>query len=774
MKFKMIQKDMFRNRAITATTMLFIAAAAMLVSLAAGLTISLSGSIDRLMTDARTPHFMQMHSGELPEDGLKAFAEQNPNVADFQVMEFLNVDSSQIMLGDNPLTGSLQDNGFCTQSEQFDFLLDLDQKRVQPQQGEVYVPVCYLKDGTARTGDAAVIGGMPFTIAGFVRDSQMNSTLASSKRFLVSEEDFQKLAASGSMEYLIEFRLKDLSELGAFETAYSSAGLPANGPSLTWPLFRMISAVSDGILIAVILLISLLVIIIALLCIRFTLLAKIEEDYREIGVMKAVGMRVSDIRSLYLAIYAAMAAMGGILGFLLSLPVRGPLNEQIRLNFGDSGNPALSLLAGLAATAVIVFLILFYVNGQLRRFRRISPVQAIRFGTEQRQGQGQTSTALHLSGNRCLPTNLFLAVKDVLSRKHLYLTMLVVIILASFIIIVPQNLYHTITSRDFVTYMGVGTCDLRLDIQQTDQIAEKTAAIGVSMEQDQDIARYALLTTKIFHAKQADGSSETIKIELGDHAVYPLQYTEGHSPSSDEEIALSILNAEELEKQVGDPITLLTGKGEKTLTVCGIYPDITNGGKTAKAAFSDQATPTAWSTICATLTDTGLLDEKIAGYGSNYPYAKISGIDEYVSQTFGQTLAAVQAASWIAILAAVAVTLLVTLLFMKLLVSKDRYSIAVMRAFGFTRSDISRQYAWRAVFVLAAGILAGTILASTLGEKLAGLAISSFGAAAFHFQMNPLFTCFLAPLILLAAALLATTWGTHRAGEISIYESIKE
>lgn len=772
MKLKMIRKDISRNRAITATTILFIAAAAMLVSLAAGLAISLSGSIDRLMEDARTPHFMQMHSGDFSRDGLETFANQDTNVADFQVMEFLNVDSSQIMLGNNPLTGSLQDNGFCTQSKQFDFLLDLDQERVQPQPGELYVPVCYLKDGTAQTGDSAVIAGMPFVIAGFVRDSQMNSTLASSKRFLVNEDDFQKLTSYGNMEYLIEFRLKDLSELGAFETAYSSAGLPANGPSLTWPLFRMISAVSDGILIAVILLISLLVIIIALLCIRFTLLAKIEEDYREIGVMKAVGMRVSDIRSLYLAIYAAMACMGGILGFLLSLPVRGPLQEQIRLNFGDSGNPALSLLAGLAATVVIVFIILLYVNTQLRRFRRISPVQAIRFGSE--QGQGTTSTALHLSGNRCLPTNLFLAVKDVLSRKHLYLTMLVVIILASFIMIVPQNLYHTITSRDFVTYMGVGICDLRLDIQQTDQIAEKTAAIGVSMEQDQDIARYALLTTKIFHAKQADGTSETIKIELGDHSVYPLQYTEGHSPSSDKEIALSILNAEELEIQVGDPVTLLTGEGEKTLTVCGIYPDITNGGKTAKAAFSDQTTQTAWSTICATLTDTGLLDEKIAAYGSHYPYAKISGIDEYVSQTFGQTLAAVQAASWIAILAAVTVTLLVTLLFMKLLVSKDRYSIAVMRALGFTSSDISRQYAWRAVSVLAAGILAGTILASTLGEKLAGLAISSFGAAAFHFQMNPLFTCFLAPLILLAAALLATTWGTRRAGEISIYESIKE
>ena len=49
-------------------------------------------------------------------------------------------------------------------------------------------------------------------------------------------------------------------------------------------------------MIAVILLISLLVVAIAFMCIRFTLLTKIEEDYREIGVMKAIGLRVADIQ----------------------------------------------------------------------------------------------------------------------------------------------------------------------------------------------------------------------------------------------------------------------------------------------------------------------------------------------------------------------------------------------------------------------------------------------------------------------------------------------
>ena len=40
------------------------------------------------------------------------------------------------------------------------------------------------------------------------------------------------------MEYLIEFRLKDPSEIGSFETAYASAGLEANGPTVTYKLSK--------------------------------------------------------------------------------------------------------------------------------------------------------------------------------------------------------------------------------------------------------------------------------------------------------------------------------------------------------------------------------------------------------------------------------------------------------------------------------------------------------------------------------------------------------
>ena len=772
MNRKIIQRDIAGNKAVSFLTVLFITAAAMLLSLAGILVTNLFGSIDRLMADAKTPHFMQMHTGDVDFEELEAFAAGNSAVEDFQVLEFLNVGGEKIRLGENSLALSVQDNGFSVQSSRFDFLLDENNRPAQPKDGELWVPVCYNRDHTVQAGDKAVINGKTFVVTGFVRDSQMNSTLASSKRFVVSAGDYAQLKEVGSVEYLIEFRLKDLSDLSEFESAYSASQMPANGPTLSWPLFRMISAVSDGIMIAVILLVSVIVILIALLCIRFTLLAKIEDDYREIGVMKAVGIRVSDIQSIYQAVYAVLAAAGCIMGFLLSLTLRGPLQESIRANLGESGNDGLSFLLGMAGTLLLFFFILFFIRRILKRFRRISPVQAIRQGSEQENVRGGKS--LRLSKNRWLSANLFLAVKDIAARKRLYLTMLFVIILACFIMVVPQNLYHTISDSSFVTYLGVGRCDLRMDIQQTEELEEKAGSVGEYLKRDSAVETYAVFVTELFDQEQEDGTTEQIKVELGNHGAFPLQYVDGKLPSRDSDIALSVLYAEEMDKKVGDKMILLTDKGEKQLTVCGIYSDITNGGKTAKAAFQPGTREAAWSTVCVNLKQPGVLAEKTEEYSRKFPYAKVSGMEDYVAQTFGQTLRAVRTASVGAGFVAVVVTLLVILLFMKLLTAKDRYSIAVLKSVGFTGSDISRQYIWRSVLVVILGILLGSVLAGTLGERIAGAAISSLGAAAFQFTEDPLSSFVLSPVVLLFTALAATIAGTAKAGNLCISQSIKE
>lgn len=772
MFFRIIRNDIARSKLISLTTLIFTAAAAMLVSLSAILIVNLTGAIDTMMKQAKTPHYLQMHAGELNTVRLSDFAKNSSYVDEYQALEFLNVDGAQIHINDQSLAGSVQDNGLSTQSEHFDYLLDLNGNIIEASDGEIYVPVAYMKDGTAKLGDKLTIHDQEWTVVGFLRDSQMNSLLASSKRFLVSTNDYAAAKSSGNIEYLIEFRLKDLSDLSAFEAAYTSAGLEANGPTITYPLFKMLNAISDGLMIAVILLISVLVVAINFLCIRFTLLAKIEDDYREIGVMKAIGLRLKDIKKIYLAKYSLLTAVGCLLGFGLSFLFRDAMLANIRLYMGESENSSSALLFGILGILLVFLAIQAYVSSVLRRFRSISAAEAIRFGTA--QGRAAGAKQFVLSRNKLLPTNVFLGLKDVLGRKRLYTTMLAVLVIAVFIIIVPQNLHNTISSKSFITYMGIGDSDIRMDIQQMDDLPATAAEIIHMLEQDEVISRSALLMTKSFDVKTDNGTVERIKIELGDHSVFPVTYSKGSAPTADDEIALSAIQADELGKKIGDPLILLIANEERKLTVSGIYSDITNGGKTAKAVFSDASTDIMWCIIYAELTDPALVQTKIAEYSDSFNTAKISSIDEFVEQTFGTTISSVKQASYAAILIAVALSVLVTLLFMRMLVSKDRYDIAVMKSIGFSNSDITVQYVWRAVFVLMVSIVLGLLLANTLGEMLAGAVISSFGVTSFHFVTDPLSSYIFVPLLMTGAVLLAAILGTTRAGQLQLSEHLKE
>lgn len=773
MYYRIIKNDILKNKAITLAITIFIAAAAMLVALAAILAVNLT-AVDTLMEKAKTTHFMQMHSvndvnaGKIDSVKLESFAKENDNVEQFQVLEFLNIDGVDMIFPKSSLGSSMQDNGLSVQSKKFDYLLDLDGNVISVKDGELYVPICYMRDNTAKIGDKAIICGKEFTVMGFIRDSQMNSSLSSSKRFLVSDNDFGELKSRGNLEYLIEFRLKDMAKIGAFETAYIDAGLPANGPTVTYGLFKTMNGFSDGMLIGILLLVSLLVVTVAFMCIRFTLLAKVEDDYREIGVMKAVGLRISNIKKIYLVKYALVGGVGCSLGYLLSLAFGGLLTQSIRLYMGESEHSYLAPLVAVLGVLIVFLAILAYVSGVLRRLRKISAVQAIRFGG----GQEKIAMAnrFSLATNKLLTTNAFIGIKDVQARKSMYVTMFSVVLIAAFIMIVPQNLYNTISAKDFGRYMGIGNYDLRIDIQQEDNVLQKAEQINAAMNSDYAIKKTTILTTKIF--KTITG--ENLKVELGDHSVFPVAYSVGKAPVAENEIALSVMNADELAKKVGDNITLLIDGNQKQLTVCGIYSDITNGGKTAKAVFGDNSSDAMWSILCVSVAEQPLISDTILKYVEQFPYAKIASINDYITQTFGQTISSVKTASYASITIAILITVLVTFLFTKMLIAKDRYSIAILKAVGFTNRDIRVQYLVRAIFVLLVGVLVGTLMANTIGEALGSMVISSFGASSFKFTINPFLAYLLCPVMMVCAVFIGTLIGTKSAGKIKISESIKE
>lgn len=262
---KLIWNDVRQNKLLSAATVFFMAVSAMMLALTALLFSSLLGSVNGLMEQAQAPDLVQMHTGTLDESQISQFAGERQEIGQWQICRFLNLDNSEVTLGGHSLLDSIQDNGLCTQSKRFDYLLDMDNDRPKVLPGQVYVPVCYRTRYELNIGDTMRIGSEKLTVAEFLRDAQMNSMMVSSKRFLVSEWDYERLKPCGEEEYLIEFLLKDGADTNTVSTAYTRRGLPANGPAIAKPLIRMMNALSDGTTIVVIFLAAVVVLLVALL-----------------------------------------------------------------------------------------------------------------------------------------------------------------------------------------------------------------------------------------------------------------------------------------------------------------------------------------------------------------------------------------------------------------------------------------------------------------------------------------------------------------------------
>ena len=192
MVFKIIKNDFARNKAVSITVFVFITLAVLLGASATNIIANLIQSISELEKCAAPSDITQMHSGAYYQERIDEFVEmQRENIEMQETMYLLNIDGRYIYYGqNNSMAETIQDISFVMQNKKFDFLLDLDNKKLDIREGEVAVPIYFMVEYNLNIGDRIMVenGGYQreFIISDYARDFAMNSPLTSSKRFVIN------------------------------------------------------------------------------------------------------------------------------------------------------------------------------------------------------------------------------------------------------------------------------------------------------------------------------------------------------------------------------------------------------------------------------------------------------------------------------------------------------------------------------------------------------------------------------------------------------------
>lgn len=766
---RMLRADVRRSAVVSATLTALIALATALVAMGTALIVQTTVAIDRLWSEARPPDVVQMHSGEVDAAAIDAWVEQQNVITDHHVMRTLPVPGQALSLAGVSQADSVLEPAFVVAPERFDLLLGRDGPiAVRP--GEIALPVHYRAEGIAEVGTVVRVdvGDLhhELRVSDFIRDAQMNPSMVTSKRLVVHPADFAALDAGlVDTEYLIEFQLSDPAQVRAVQDAYTASGLPSRGPAIDSSIFRLMNGLSTMLVAAVALLVAGLLVLVSGLALRYAFLAAIETDLAEISVLKAIGAPARMIKRLYLAKYFALTVIGGVVGLLLSIPMTRVLSEPVLLYLGRPPATVFTVALPILAAVLLGAATIGFCWLLLRRLDKLSATEAMRTGTS-----GQLRPRRHrwrLSRNRWLPAHQWLGLREAVRPANGLL--LAVITVATFIMIVPVNVVTTMEDPRFATYLGVGQADVRIDVRAG---AVDFDAVYREVVADPETLRHVALVSQRYQVRNPDGDWESIVVERGDHQVFPLQYDEGRAPRSTEEIALSFNQARAVGAHVDSRVGVRTSVGEREMVVTGIYQDITNGGRTAKAAagLDEEAAP-LWQIIYIAVGEGTNPDAKAAALRTQFPGAKVTAMSEYASQTTGATNSQMRLVAGLGAVVSIGLVFLIAALFAVLVVARESSQIAAQRGIGASTRGIVGQYLTRFGAVLLAGVLLGSVLSATVGQAALAGVLGILGAPGIRFLPNWWLVGLVLPGLLALSMSVATLLALRRVGTITVLDN---
>lgn len=776
MLFKLFLREFKRHTIINTTLLIFMLLSAMLLSSVTYISLVLAKGTNELVSTAKTPHFIQIHAGEIDKDQLESFSEDVDFIRSYQLQELITINPSTIYIDSTTRSelNGVMDISFVAQNESFDYLLNLDNKIAEVEDGKIGVPVYYQVKYELELGDTVTLEvndqTYHYEISSFIRDGMMNSSLISSKRFLISDHDYEVLSTQIiEREYMMEYLFNSQSEITTFKNMYRDAGLPDAGLSIDIRLFRVMNVLTDGIVVLILLVVAFALTGIGLLCLRYTLLSNIEEDIKEIGVLKAIGIKNKHIQRLYLSKFVVLASIAVITGFALSYPLNAIFVHNIRQYMGNVElNGVLKMVPILGALGVF-FLILYTVKNILKRTNKVSVVQTLT-SHNQLEKSPKKQRSFSIKRHRNIPLIGALAINTVRRNKKTYSLLIFIFTIATIMMILPRNVFNTFNDPSFIQYMGIGSSDLRYDLRTDDELND----LITYLDQDDDIASFAVFSSYNMRAYNNDNEIENIFVELGDFQTFPLAYVDGHAPTDEYDIALSALSMQSLDTEVGETIRVIQNGVTVEYHVVGMYQDITNGGKTAKAISSAFESDLLWSVISVDLHKEADMNVVRSEYLEQFTTVKITRIQDYLTQTLGDTIDQLHQVSIFAIIIAIIITVLISALFLNMILIKERHQIATEKSIGFTNHQIMLEYITRIIVTVIIGVLFGLAFVLILGDDMISIVSRAFGASKMVLQQETLFAIGIVPLMIILSSTVTTfiVMRTRKQDRIRTYLSI--
>ncbi|MCM1498229.1 MAG: ABC transporter permease [Clostridium sp.] len=792
MNLKILKKDLQRKKSMNLILLIFIFLATTFIVGSLNNLIVVMGGTDYFMEKAEISDYIFTTVGGSKEDlsdsikEAEKFLQETECVTGYSADDALYLTEKQIKKENN---GKMEMNNMTMVNSvhiaQQKFFDAEDKLITDMEDGTIYISRGLMNRNGLEAGDTLYLHAdngyeKTFKIKGSYKDVFLGSDRMGLNRYLISDRDFQELFEKSDFAYGRLYSVHT-DNLEKFEQDYNDAGLTV----IFGADQALIKAayIMDMVVAAVLLVVSLCLVLISVFMLRFTIIFTINEDYREIGIMKAIGVRDTAIRRLYLSKYFAIAICGGALGFAAGMPfsrfLLSGVSESIVMKT-EGGGAGLPLFV---STFVVVVVAAFgYLS--TGKIKKMTPMDAIRSGNNGERFQKKG--LLRLSRSKMKPVS-FLAGNDVLSELKKYLVLLVTSAVGVWLVIMPVNSINTLCSKQISAWFSMADSDFTID--EADRMSElvlsgdreqyyayldekKQSLMDAGMEIDR-VMMEVMFRFKIRKGEKSYNST-TLQGLGTDTDMY--FYDEGEPPVYENEVAVTHIVAEKIDAHIGDTVYITNGDQEKPYVITAIYQSMTNMGEgirfpeVAEIDYRRAVAISCAQVLLKERPDDEQLAEIIGKAKKRMPEARVETVTEFIGRQIGGISDQIRPLKTMILAVVIVINILVVMLMQKMFLIREQGEMGMLKAIGFSNWDIISWQTKRIMLVLFVGILLGTLTGTPFSEITAGQVFKIMGASKITFEINPLEVYVFYPVMLFVAIVTACVLTMLKVRKISPQE----
>ena len=450
MYFNILKKDLKRKKTMNIILLLFTILASMFVSSGLNNVINVMNGTDYFLDRAGIGDYIVITQNG--DGGVTDILDNSDNVTDYKREECYWADKEDITVEGKPVT--MKNSTIVIQAYGKEGLTYFDGENRElsgVNKGEIYVTAGFLIKNNINIGDkiSFKLHGIDetFRIAGKIKDALFGSDMMGNTRFILNEDDFETFVQSEEMQpysgCIFYINSENVKALSSEITSANNILFSGNRDMIK------LCYVMDMIVAMIVLVLSVMLCIVSFVLLKFVITFTINEEFREIGVMKAIGIKNLKIRSLYMTKYFAISVIGGIIGFFAGIPFGNMLIESVSekmLLGNDSG-----LLLNVIGTVIVILIMIGFAYLCTGKIKKSTPVDAIRNGQTGERFKKKNKYSVR----KCHFGNAFyMALNDVVSAPKRFVTIMLSFFICSIFVFGVVMVCDTMRSDKLIGTFG--------------------------------------------------------------------------------------------------------------------------------------------------------------------------------------------------------------------------------------------------------------------------------------------------------------------------------